>query len=153
MKKPQLFKVNIYLQIQMHHQRIRARCWPWGKAARTRSLLTSLLLLSRTRKPIQLNTLSAWVLVAGTQKNFLASLYSLGNCGFNHSKGFPPSARAGSFLCLQANNYKLLILVSSSNDLLSSSSIQYSHQTRWGPGVSPSVWRAAPVLRRWMAPS
>ena len=30
MKQPQSFKVDIYLQIQLHHQRIRARYYPWG---------------------------------------------------------------------------------------------------------------------------
>ena len=39
-EQPQLFKVYIHLQI-LHHQRIRAPCCPWGKAAWTRSLLTS----------------------------------------------------------------------------------------------------------------
>ena len=69
---------------------------------------TQFLLLNR--KPIQLNTLSACVLVAGTQKYFPASLYSLGNCGL---RGLHQS---------KANNYKLLILVLSFDDLLSSSS-------------------------------
>ena len=40
MKQLQLFKVNIYSQIQLYHQRIRARCCPWGKAAWTCPLLT-----------------------------------------------------------------------------------------------------------------
>ena len=39
MKQLQLFKVDIYSQIQLYHQRIRARCCPWGKAAWTCSLL------------------------------------------------------------------------------------------------------------------
>ena len=29
----QLFKVDIYLQIQLHHQRLKTRRCPWGKAA------------------------------------------------------------------------------------------------------------------------
>ena len=105
MKQSQLFKVHIYLQ---HQLRIRAHCHPWGKATWTRFLLLN-------RKPLQLNTLSAWVLVARMQKYFLAGLFSLGNCGLlglHQSKGFPPSSRAGFFLYLQ-------ILVLSINDLLS----------------------------------
>ena len=39
-------------------------------------------LLLFNRKPIQLNTRSAWVFVAGTHGNFLASLTSVGYCFF-----------------------------------------------------------------------
>ena len=39
-------------------------------------------LLLFNRKPIQLNTRSAWVLVARTHRNFLASLTSVGYCSF-----------------------------------------------------------------------
>ena len=81
----------------------------------------SLLLLSR--KPILLNTLSAWELVAGTQRYFLAGLQNLGNCcllSLHQFMGSKPSSRAG--LCLQANNYKLQILSSLINNLVSSTS-------------------------------
>ena len=57
----------------------------------------SRLLLSM--KPVQLNNLSASVLVAKTQRYFLASLHRLGNCGLlglNQSKGSSPSSRAFS---------------------------------------------------------
>ena len=57
----------------------------------------SRLLLSM--KPVQLNNLSASVLVAKTQRYFLASLHRLGNCGLlglNRSKGSCPSFRAFS---------------------------------------------------------
>ena len=57
----------------------------------------SRLLLSM--KPVQLNNLSASVLVAKTQRYFLASLHRLGNCGLlglNRSKGSSPSSRAFS---------------------------------------------------------
>ena len=57
----------------------------------------SRLLLSM--KPVQLNNLSASVLVAKTHRYFLASLHRLGNCGLlglNQSKGSSPSSRAFS---------------------------------------------------------
>ena len=57
----------------------------------------SRLLLSM--KPVQLNNLSASVLVAKMQRYFLASLHRLGNCGLlglNQSKGSSPSSRAFS---------------------------------------------------------
>ena len=79
-----------------------------------------LLLLSR--KPIQLNTLSAWVLVAGTQRYFTASLENLGNSrihGLHQTKGSSPSSRA-----VLANNY----------------------ETRRSPAVSSWAYWAAVVL-------
>ena len=41
MKQPQLFKGDLYLQIQLHQQRIKAWCCPWWKAAWTLLLLKS----------------------------------------------------------------------------------------------------------------
>ena len=41
LKQSRLCKVDIYLQIQLHHHGISARCCPWGKAAWTNSLHTS----------------------------------------------------------------------------------------------------------------
>ena len=51
MKQLQLFKVDIYSQIQLYHQRIRARCCPWGKAAWTCSPLTRWAFFRWTRSP------------------------------------------------------------------------------------------------------
>ena len=67
----------------------------------------SLLLLSKN--PIQLKTLSAWVLVAGTQRNFLASLTRVGYCCLlvlHHPRGSLSLSNAGSFLYLPGDDNK-----------------------------------------------
>ena len=85
---------------------------------------------------------------ASTVSEIVASLAS------TSPKDFRPWPEL-AILYLQANNYKFLILVLSINDLLSSSSsssfssILSSDSSKFN---SSTVWRAAPVLRRWMAP-
>ena len=66
-------------------------------------------LLSLNQKPLQLNTLAAWVLVAGTQRCLLASPQNLENCSLH---GPPPMlgilALIQSWLfSVPANYYKL----------------------------------------------
>ena len=67
-------------------------------------------LLLFNRKPIQLNTRSAWVLVAGTHRNFLASLTSVGYCSFlllHQPKGSWSLSRVDSFLYLRGDDNKI----------------------------------------------
>ena len=65
----------------------------------------SLLLFSS--QPIQLKTRSAWVLVAGTQRNFLTSLVKVGYSSllfFHHPRGSSSLSKEGSFLNLPGEN-------------------------------------------------
>ena len=60
-------------------------------------------LLLFSSHPSQLKTLPAWVLVAGMQRNFLASLTRVGYCSLlvlHHPRGSWSLSRAGSFLYL-----------------------------------------------------
>ena len=64
-------------------------------------------LLLFNRNPIQLNTRSACVLVAGTQKYFLARVAKVGKTAFllfHHSRGSLSFSREGSFLNLPGEN-------------------------------------------------
>ena len=105
----------------------------------------SLLLLSR--KPIQLNSLSAWM-----RRYFLASLQNLGNCGLHglhQSKGSSPPSRTGSFLFLQTImhwKYWVCQSITCSTQRQVHLPPRYSHQTRWIPPVSFWAWRAALLL-------
>ena len=123
MKQSQSFKVGIYLQIQLHHQRIRAQCCSWGKTAWTGHTLSwqAEPPFFLTRSPCNWKKLFPpecwWLQRRGI---FLASLQNLGNCGL---LGLHlPSSRAGYILYLQANNHKLQILSFSIISLLSSAS-------------------------------
>ena len=95
MKQSQSFKVGIYLQIQLHHQRIRAQCCPWGKTAWTGHTLSwqaePPFFLTRSPSNWKLFPPECWWLQR--RGIFLASLQNLGNCGL---LGLHlPSSRAG----------------------------------------------------------
>ena len=147
MKQLQLFIVDIYSQIQLYHQRIRAQCCPWEKAAWTCSLLKGKPSFVEqeahsTDKPLRLSA------VGWKQRYFLASLQNLGNCGLlglHQFKGFSPSSRASSFPYLQTIiiwKYWVYQSITCSAQRRVRLLPRCSHQTRWSPPVSSWAWRA-----------
>ena len=146
MKQSQSFKVGIYLQIQLHHQRIKAQCCSWGKTAWTGHTLSwqaePPFFLTRSPSNSKLFPPECWWLQR--RGIFLASLQNLGNCGL---LGLHlPSSRAGCKQTIINCKYWVFRSLTCSAQRQVHLLHQESHQTHQGPAVSSWARRTAVVL-------